>query len=195
MADDAMTLGETPGRMHPRIQEVIDFLALHHRGVHDAVASVPAEQREQRTDPARWSVADVVEHLSLIEQRIAALVTMHVTAARAKGVGPDPETDSVVASFVDPDRVVDRTRKIEAPPHVRPSGTVNTTAVSEALDRAHASIVAALRDANGVSLENIRQKHPVLGDLNLYHWMVATGLHDARHAEQIREIGRTLAAT
>jgi len=191
-----MTNGATTqAEMHPRIQELIDHLALHHRGVHDAVASVPPELRERRLDPERWSVADVVEHLSLIEQRIAGLLTMHVTAAREKGVGPDPDTSSVVASFQNPDGVIDRTNKLEAPKHVRPTGSLNATAGAAALDKAHAAMVAALHNANGVSLENLWQAHPVLGNLNLYHWIVATGLHDARHAEQIREIGRTLAVS
>lgn len=191
-----MTDSATPSaEMHPRIREVIDFLALHHRGVHDAVVSVPPELRERRPDPEHWSVAEVVEHLSIIEQRVAGMVTMHVAAAREKGVGPDPEAGSVVASFQDPHRVTDRTQKIESPTPVRPSGSLGIATGMEALDRAHAALVAALRDANGVSLENLRQKHPVLGELNLYHWMVATALHDARHAEQIREVGRSLAGS
>ena len=71
-----------------------------------------------------------------------------------------------------------------------PTGAIDTTAGTEALDQAHAAMVAALRDANGVSLQNLIAAHPVLGPLNLYHFVVALGLHDARHAAQIREIGR-----
>jgi hypothetical protein len=29
----------------------------------------------------------------------------------------------------------------------------------------------------------------------MYHWVVMLGLHDQRHAAQIREIGQTLAAS
>lgn len=184
-----------PAEMHPRIQELVDYLTLHHHGVQDAVAAVPPELRERRPDPARWSVAEVIEHLSLIGHRVASLLTMRVTAARANGVGPDADTSSVVASFADPDKVTDRTMKIEAPTPVRPTGTVDTTAGSQALDRAHEALVAALHHANGVSLENLMQAHPVLGELNLYHWIVATGLHEARHAAQIREIGQRLGTT
>ncbi|HMA02175.1 MAG TPA: hypothetical protein VKP02_07385 [Gemmatimonadaceae bacterium] len=39
------------------------------------------------------------------------------------------------------------------------------------------------------------QTHPVFGPLNLYHFIVALGLHDQCHAAQIREIGESVAAT
>jgi hypothetical protein len=181
-------------QLHPRIQELIDYLEPHRRGVREAVAAVPAELHEEKPAPDRWSVAEVVEHLSMIEQRVAALLTMQVAAARANGVGPDADTSSVVASFVNPGNLVDRTNKIVAPKHVVPTGTVGTAAGMEALDRAHAAMVASLRNANGVSLEHLVQAHPVLGSMNMYHWIVALGLHDDRHAAQIREIGQSLVA-
>ena len=76
-------------QLHPRIEELIEFLAQHRRRVHEAVASVPAELRERKPAPDRWSVAEVIEHLAMIEQRVAALLTKRVTGARASGVGPD----------------------------------------------------------------------------------------------------------
>ncbi len=181
--------------LHPRIRELIDYLAMHRRALQEAVASVPAELRERKPGDEVWCVAEVLEHLSLIEQRVAALLTVQVTAARASGVGPDLETNSVVASFVNPANVVDRGRKIEAPKPVRPSGALGTAASVQALEQSRVAMLQALRNANGISLEKLTQTHPVLGTLNMYHWIVAAGLHDTRHAAQIREIGQTLAAS
>jgi hypothetical protein len=186
----------TSGRtstLHPRIDELIDYITEHRRRVHEAVASVPAELREQKPAPDRWSVAEVVEHLALVEQRIAALVTAQVTAARARGVEPDPDTSSVVASYPNVAAVVDRTRKISSPTAVRPTGTVDSEGGTQALVQAHAALVTSLQNANGVNLEHLMQTHPALGPLNLYHWVVSLGLHDARHAAQIREVAESLA--
>ena len=183
-----------PAVMHPRIRELIDFLELHGRALRDVVASVPASLHQVKPGEGRWSVAEVVEHLSLIERRIAMLLTKQVAAARASGVGPDAETSSVVASFVNPENVTNREAKIVAPEPVRPSGAVDTATGQQALDQSRAAIVAALQDANGVSLENLVQTHPVLGPLNMYHWVVATALHEDRHAAQIHEIGNVLSS-
>lgn len=182
-------------QLHPRIRELIEHLAMHRRGIHEAVASVPPELRERKPAPDGWSVAEVIEHLSIIEQGVAALLTMHVTAARGSGVGPDPDTSSVVASYANPDALIDRTTKIAAPKRVQPTGTIDAAAGARALVQAHAAMISSLQNANGVCLGNLMQTHPVLGPLNLYHWVVALGLHDRRHAAQIREIGQSFAAS
>lgn len=64
-------------------------------------------------------------------------------------------------------------------------------AATQALEQSRAALLSALHTANGVSLEYLVQVHPVLGELNLYHWIVALGLHDDRHGAQIREIGES----
>ncbi|MEP7087769.1 MAG: DinB family protein [Gemmatimonadota bacterium] len=181
--------------LHPRIQELIDYIDVHRRELRDAIASVPEKMREIKPADGSWSVAEVLEHVSMLEQQIAALVTMHVTAARASGVGPDPDTSSVVASFANPGQVVDRGTKIVAPKSVVPTGTVDAQAGTVALEQSRTAMVASLHNANGVSLENLVQTHFVLGPRNLYHWIVATALHDSRHAAQIRELGKSLVAS
>ena len=191
-----MTLAASPTlQLHPRLQELIDFLAEKRREVLAAVAAVPASLRDRKPGPGQWSVAEVLEHLTMIEKRVAALLTMQVTAAREQGVGPDPDTSSVVATLVNGDILTNRAKKIVTPKLGVPSGAIDTTAGSEALGEAHEAMVASLRNANGVSLQNLTAAHPVLGPLNLYHFVVALGLHDVRHAAQIREIGALLAGS
>jgi hypothetical protein len=180
-------------QLHPRIEELIEYLTEHRRALHEAVASVPSSLRERKPAPDRWSVAEVVEHLSLVEQRVATLLARQVTAARASGVGPDPDTSSVVSTYAEPHVVVDRTNKISAPALVQPTGTLDSTTGTEALVQAHAAMMSSLQNANGVNLEPLMATHPALGPLNMYHWVVSLALHDDRHAAQIREIGQSLA--
>jgi hypothetical protein len=190
-----LNTAELTPQLHPRIEELIEFLGAHRRSVYEAVAAVPASLRDRKPAPDRWSVAEVVEHLAIVEQRVAALLAMRVTAARASGVGPDPETSSVVESYPNPGAVVDRSTKASSPSTVHPTGTVSATAGTRALVQAHAAMISSLQNASGVSLTEMMQTHPVFGPLNLYHFIVALGLHDERHAAQIREIGGSFAAT
>ena len=124
-------------------------------------------------------MAEVLEHLALVERRVAALLTRQVAAARASGVGPDTETSSVVESFANPDGIIDRNRKIVSPEPVRPTGALDSASGQRALDESRSAIASALRDANGVSLANLVQPHAVFGPLNMYHWIVAAALHEA----------------
>lgn len=182
-------------RLHPRIEELLEYLAEHRRALHEAVASVPPSLRERKPAPDRWSVAEVVEHLSLVEHRVAALLARQVAAARANGAGPDPDTSSIVSTYVNPNAVVDRTKRISAPELVQPTGTFDAAAGTEALVQARAAMKSSLQNANGVNLEPLMATHPALGPLNMYHWVVSLALHDDRHAAQIREIGQSLAGS
>ena len=185
----------TTAELHPRIKELVDYIDVHRHLFFDAVASVPARLRGIKPGEGRWSVSDVVEHVSLIEHRVAALLMAQATAARASGVGPDPETSSVVGSFQNPEAVTDRTRKIVAPQLVQPAGAMDAAAGTEALTKSRAAMTAALHNANGVALGELMQTHPALGTMNMYHWIVALALHDDRHAAQIREIGESVGAS
>jgi DinB superfamily len=185
---------EQGSRMHPRIEELIEYIGEHRRRLHEVVAAIPSQMADRRPAPQRWSVAEVVEHLVITEQRVATMLTKYVTSARANGVGPDLATSSVVASFPNPDAVVNRTAALVAPPTVQPTGSINSNTGTQALVMSRAVMVSALQNANGVSLEELTHPHPAFGALNLYHWIVFIGLHDARHAAQIHDIGQSLAA-
>ena len=44
---------------------------------------------------------------------------------------------------------------------------------------------AAVATADGLALGNIKHNHPLLGELDLYEWLVFLGEHEARHKKQI----------
>jgi uncharacterized damage-inducible protein DinB len=181
--------------MQPRIQELVDHISAHRRGVYAAVAAVPEHLRERHPAVDHWSVAEVLEHLSIIERRVAGLLTAQVAAARAKNRRDETETSSVVATFQNIERVTDRRNKIVSPEGARPTGTLDAKAGAQALAESRAVMMTALQNADGVALGELEATHPVLGTLDMYHWIVALGLHDARHAAQIREVGETLTRT
>lgn len=179
--------------MHPRIQELVNHLAAHRNDVHEAVATVPPEMRERRPAADRWSVAEVLEHLSLIEHRVAGLLTKYVDAGRARGLGAETDTSSVVKTF-NVAGVIDRSSPVSAPEGVIPRQSLDIPAATAALETSRAALLQALQNADGLAIGELSHPHPVLGTLNLYHWIVALGAHDSRHAAQIREIGHTFAA-
>ena len=47
---------------------------------------------------------------------------------------------------------------------------------------------AALADADGLALGMITHVHPVLGEIDLYQWILFVGQHEARHVAQITEV-------
>ncbi|HEX5438301.1 MAG TPA: DinB family protein [Gemmatimonadaceae bacterium] len=180
--------------MHPRIQELLDYLAHHRADLRAAVDSVPADLRDRRPAPERWSVAEVVEHLAIVEGRITDGFIKQVAAARAKGLGPDTETAPVVPAL-DVAFVLDRTNRLIAAEVARPRGESDSRAAWAALERSRERLRAALVDADGLALGRVRTMHPVLGEMGLYQLIAFVGAHEGRHAAQVREIGGEVEGT
>jgi hypothetical protein len=177
--------------MHPRIQEVLNYLDTTRSDLEKVVETVMPESREKRPSADCWSVAEVLEHLGIIEGRIVPLIAGSIAAAKAAGLAPEGETGSVLDS-VDRSRISDRSQRVTAPEMVKPSAGLDGRSAWLALQQSRADLRAAVLSGDGLALSEVKQKHPVLGMINLYQWLIFVGAHEARHTEQIREIANAV---
>ena len=172
--------------MHPRTAEILDHLERHRVAFRETVERVPPELRERRPAADRWSPAEVVDHLATLEGRLTAMLTKQIAAARAAGVGRDPD-ESPVLPGTRMHLALDRRRKIESPEAVRPREGIAAAAALAALEQARERLVALVREADGLDLSTVSYPHPVFGPLDGYQWLAFIGTHEARHAAQIEE--------
>jgi uncharacterized damage-inducible protein DinB len=175
---------------NPRLQELFAYLSVKRNALREAVDTVPEPQRSHPPEPGRWSVADVLEHLALVEGRFTTILANRLAEARAEGLAEERETSPIVGTF-DQAGVLDRTNRREAPEVVRPQGLDWKSAWSR-LEETRRSFLAVFRSADGLALGDVAYVHPRLGSLNLYQWGVWIGAHEGRHTEQVREIAVTL---
>ncbi len=175
--------------MHPRLQEIDEFLAERRSEVLTAVASLP-DPEQVAVAPGAWSVATILDHLRLTESSVSKL--LHVTVSRlpADGRLQETETDSVLHR-VDHARLANRDTRRVAPPMVQPRTDVGLTDALADLEASRSALRGSMREAAGLALGNYSYPHPMLGPLDLYQWLVFVGLHESRHACQIRELGET----
>jgi uncharacterized damage-inducible protein DinB len=179
--------------MHPRLEEVLNYLDSERAALADAVALVPTELRDLPPGPGRWSVAQVLQHLVIIEKRIAMGVTKWVGDARAGGLGPEAKTSSVLNSL-DLALIADRSKRRNAPKEVVPAGDLDAASGWAALEKTRAALRAGALSGDGLALSEVIQPHAVLGPINLYQWLLFVGAHEARHTGQVREIAAELNA-
>ena len=171
--------------MHPRIRELLDHLDRERAVLRAAFEAVPPELRDRAPGPGRWSAAGIVEHLAIVEQRVAGALAEKMAAARAGGVGPDTEEGPILPAL-DLTRIHSRTNRVNAPETAHPKG-LSADAAWTALERAGEAVRATLRSGDGLALGSVEHPHPAFGSLTLYHWFAILGGHEARHAAQIRE--------
>ncbi|HEU4565153.1 MAG TPA: DinB family protein [Gemmatimonadaceae bacterium] len=169
--------------MHPRTTELLEQLDTHRAALRRAVEEIPEPQRERRPAPDRWSVAEVLEHLGLVEGSIARLLG----GAIAGGLPPERETSPVVDRLA-PARIADRRRRVSSFEPVVPSGALDCAAAWAALERSREELRAVVLAGDGLALGEIVHPHRILGPLDGYQWVLFVAGHEARHAAQIREI-------
>lgn len=177
--------------MHPRSEEVLDYLDARRKELRAAIDSVPTTARNKPPAADQWSVAQVLDHLAMIDRRVAIGISKWIMEARDAGLGPETGTTSVLDT-IPADRITDRTRKVEAPEEVRPRTDVDAETAWTALEQARAKLRAAFLSGDGLALQQVVQSHPVLGPINIYQWTLFVASHEARHTLQIREIAEQL---
>lgn len=177
--------------MHPRTDEVLTHLDQYRTILRQAVEEVPPARREERPAPGRWSVAEILEHIGIVEGGITRLLRKQLDEARAGGLGPEQDTSPVVP-MVPVRLVLDRSLRIEANPRVLPTSGLTADAAWQVLEDRRQALREFLIAADGLALGDvvIPVPHPRLGPLNGWQWLVFLGAHEGRHAGQIRELAQ-----
>lgn len=176
--------------MHPRTAELLDHLAACHSESRAAFEAVPLARRTQEPAPGRWSAVQVVEHLAIVEQQVGGLLRRGLEAARAKATFPPlTSTDSVLATF-DAAKVLDRERRITAIARVVPTGGLDAEQAWRTLSGERLAVVELVRSVDGLDTSAVKAPHFALGDLDFAQWVVFLGLHERRHAAQLRELAQ-----
>ena len=154
----------------------------------ERVASLTDAQKSKRSDSESWSVAEIIEHLSLVEKQIVRLTTLMLMKAEAAEARASEDGRIGPISL---DRIVERSvrEKYQAPETVLPTSVPVDDSL--AVMRESRGALHRLRPRlEATDLSSVSYPHPVFGPLNLYEWFVMIGLHEERH---IRQINATLA--
>lgn len=175
--------------MHPRTEEVLRHLEHYRSVLEDAVQTVPPDRRGSRPAPDRWSVAEILDHLGIVEGNVVRMLGKQFAQARAGGLRLEPDAGTVVPSFPVA-LVLDRGRRIEAPERILPTSGLDAQAAWQVLTDRRALLRELLAEFDGLALGDVvpPYPHPIFGSLNGWQWVVFLGAHEGRHAGQIREL-------
>ena len=170
--------------MHARLAEAMDYVEEKRKELLQSFAGVPADRLGQRPSDGAWSVAQILDHLGIVESGVARLIAKRAGKAREAGLGEEKSTESVLPSF-EPHRATLETMKMESPTTVYPRADVDVNEALDGLNTSRESLRAAAVAANGLSLGEIKHTHPLLGELDIYQWLIFLGQHETRHKKQI----------
>jgi DinB superfamily len=171
------------GIMHPRMTELHRYMDEKMDELRRAWEAVPPGQRGIRPAPDRWSAAENIHHLVIVERRLVGLLERLIVQARAL----PPETDaSPILPTLQLDRLEVRSQRFRTSEASTPIDT-NAATVWADLEHVRAAFRAVIATGDGLALAEVSAPHPVIGSFTGYGWIAFAGAHAARHADQIRE--------
>jgi hypothetical protein len=165
-------------------QLVLKHLAESRNRLLQAVDGLSAEQRTFRTAKDRWSVADCVEHITVVEGFILNTIHQVIQAP------PEPakKAEVVGQEQIILERVPSRLTRVKGPERVMPTG--RWPAFDELCRQFEATRERSVRFAaeTQADLRNHFFPHPILGQFDCYQWLLFLGMHCERHVRQLEEV-------
>ena len=172
------------------IGQALEYFDRTQKRLSDVTKDLSEAQWHFKPAPDRWSVAENLEHLVLVHDRILGPVREQLAQAPAPPAGHDTALiDSIVY-----ERVPDRTNRANAPEFLHPTGRM---APAEALARIPgdyrrlAEILESTPDLREHGLESPPLRFLTNGahtTMDGFQWVVTVASHDERHIRQILEI-------
>ncbi len=176
--------------MHPRLQDITDYLAVVRADLIKLVDTTPREALIAPAPTGQWNGAQLIEHMGIVEGSVAKLLEGLFAKAMADGLPMDTETSSIIPTlerFALSDRNV---VKIDAPERLRPSASPDLDSVWASLlkVRSRTLAVAATVDGRDLTKVSAPHPHPAIGVLNGYQWILLIGQHEERHRRQMLDL-------
>jgi hypothetical protein len=159
---------------------VIQHIELSRQSLGTAIAGLSETQSNFKPAPNRWSIAETLEHIATVEERVIGRISQMLASAPGAPDGRVNDSDSVLIT-----KVLDRTSRFQAPEPVQPTGKP----LSHSMERLAASrqkLVDLVRSAPADFRERTAT-HPALGPLDAHQWLIAVAGHCGRHTAQINE--------
>jgi hypothetical protein len=163
------------------IARATEYLSQTHDDLLAEVADLDDAQWHFKPAPGRWSIAENLEHIVLIESRVHAIVCGMADAPPAEPDRKNSEIDELIVS-----QVPLRTMKVQAPERVLPTGQWDPPETRRRFVEGRGHTLRLLVEAP--ALRGHVVPHPILGPWDGYQWILAAAGHGARHHAQILEV-------
>ncbi|HJQ27180.1 MAG TPA: DinB family protein [Blastocatellia bacterium] len=166
------------------LDEIFAALATTRRRINELIADLDDEKAKARPAPDVWSIAEIIEHLSLAEGRFLELIGS-LLGREAAAAAPASSSSSAISIQMMTDRV---NEKFNAPAILQPSGGVPLSESLGKLRHSREALLGLRPRIEAQDYSHVTFPHPAFGPLNLYQWLAAVEFHECKHLDQLQTI-------
>jgi uncharacterized damage-inducible protein DinB len=171
--------------MPERLNSIVTCMARAQTALLSAADAVAADDWKTRPSEGKWSAAELVAHLTMVERAVVA---------KADRVAQHPpKRVSLLKRIHIPMALVEsRWIRRKSPVPVQPEMLGDKEVMLAELRNVRERSLAFLEETRNRNLAEYCWAHPALGTLNIYEWMRFIASHEVRHTKQMREIVASL---
>jgi uncharacterized damage-inducible protein DinB len=171
--------------MAAKLDSILSNLAKTQTGLLRAADSVPAEDWKTRPAEGRWSAAELVAHLMMVERAVIEKADK-VSQKSPKQISLLKKIHLPMALVAS--RVIRRKAPVPVDPQMLREKEIMLAEMRTVRERS----LAFLEETRGRDLGQYCWAHPALGTLSIYGWLKFIAAHEVRHTKQMREIAKDL---
>lgn len=137
-------------------------------------------------DGEKWSLAELVEHIALVNGAMCQICTKLMTKSQDEGNASTGKYE-ISDSFIEKAAGI-ADKKLEAPDFVRPEGGKSIQASMAVIEGNNEKLQSLLPLFEAYDGNTHKFPHPFFGDLSAVEWLLLIGRHEGRHTAQIERI-------
>jgi hypothetical protein len=168
-----------------KLDSILDCLTKAQTGLLSAADSVPAEEWTIRPSEEKWSAAELVAHLIMVERAV-------IGKADRVAQKPPKRVSLLKRIHIPMALVESRWIRRKSPVPVEPDMLRDKEEMLAELRTVRERSLAFLEETRGRNLGEYCWAHAALGTLSAYEWMQFIASHEVRHTKQMREIVASL---
>jgi DinB family protein len=155
-----------------------------------ATAGLSDAQLRFKPAPDRWSISQVLEHMSIVHQRVLARILEQLP----HGPAPEPGRDSQLLDALVLEKIPDRSIRANAPEIIHPTGKITAQESLKRILGDYDRLLGVLETTPDLR-EHILDSPPLRvvtqgahTTMDGYQWVLTAAAHDERHVRQIEEL-------
>jgi uncharacterized damage-inducible protein DinB len=162
-------------------EHLASYLSATRRQVLDTVQNLSPTQLDYQPAPDRWSPAQIVEHLAIVEGFILIRIDATLKSPQSQqSAWQDRDNDLIAATR-------SRETRVQAPERALPTGQLPHDELFRKFEANRNRIIEFVATTDA-PLRKMCSPHPVFGDIDCYQWLLAVAAHSERHHAQILEV-------
>jgi hypothetical protein len=172
------------------IDQALEYFDRTKKRIFEVTTGLTDTQWHFKPAADRWSIAENLEHMVTVEERILG----PIRELLAQAPPPPAAFDSALVDQIIFEKIPDRSNKVAAPEFINPSGQLSPADALERLSRNYQRLSEYVASTPGLRehiLDSPPLKHVTNGAhtcMDGFQWTLALAAHDRRHIGQIVDL-------